>query len=91
MTLVRLRKRGQMTLPAKFRAALGIDDAKGAFLEARLAGEVVILSPRRTIIEQVADEVANEMARTAVTLDDLLEEVDRQREAYLKETYGDSA
>ena len=45
MSTVRVRKKSQITLPAKASAALGI--AENDLLEVEITGQMIILRPRR--------------------------------------------
>ena len=45
MSTVRVRKKSQITLPAKASAALGI--AENDLLEVEITGQIIILRPRR--------------------------------------------
>ena len=83
--LVRVRSRGQLTIPQDMREALSLDEDTG--LNIFRVGKVLILSPKRLQRASLAKEVEREMKRRGLTLKDLISDLRVQREKYLAETY----
>ena len=83
--LVRVRSRGQLTIPQDMREALSLDESKG--LNIFRVGKVLIMSPKRLQRASLAKEVEREMKRQGLTLKDLISDLRVQREKYLAETY----
>jgi bifunctional DNA-binding transcriptional regulator/antitoxin component of YhaV-PrlF toxin-antitoxin module len=84
--LVRIRPRGQLTLPQDLREALNLDEESG--LNVFRVGKVLLMTPKRLQRAALATEVEREMKREGLTLEDLLEDLKGQRRRYLAETYG---
>jgi AbrB family looped-hinge helix DNA binding protein len=83
--LVRVRSRGQLTIPQDMREALSLDENTG--LNIFRVGKVLILSPKRLQRASLAKEVEREMKRQGLTLKDLISDLRIQREKYLAEAY----
>ena len=83
--LVRVRSRGQLTIPQDMREALSLDENTG--LNIFRIGKVLILSPKRLQRASLAKEVEREMKRQRLTLKDLISDLRVQREKYLAEAY----
>ncbi|MEW6377663.1 MAG: AbrB/MazE/SpoVT family DNA-binding domain-containing protein [Thermodesulfobacteriota bacterium] len=83
--LVRVRSRGQLTIPQDMREALNLDENTG--LNIFRVGKVLILSPKRLQRASLAKEVEREMKRQGLTLKDLISDLRVQREKYLAEAY----
>ena len=82
---VRVRSRGQLTIPQDMRAALSLGENTG--LNIFRVGKVLILSPKRLQRASLAKEVEREMKRQGLTLKDLISDLRVQREKYLVEAY----
>jgi bifunctional DNA-binding transcriptional regulator/antitoxin component of YhaV-PrlF toxin-antitoxin module len=83
--LVRIRSRGQLTLPQDLREALNLDEESG--LNVFRVGKVLLMTPKRLQRASLALEVEREMKREGLTLEDLLKDLKGQRKRYLAETY----
>jgi len=83
--LVRVRSRGQLTIPQDMREALSLDENAG--LSIFRVGKVLIMSPKRLQRASLAKEVEREMKRQKLTLKDLISDLRVQREKYLAEAY----
>jgi bifunctional DNA-binding transcriptional regulator/antitoxin component of YhaV-PrlF toxin-antitoxin module len=84
--LVRVRSRGQLTIPQDLREALDLGEETG--LNVFRVGKVLLMTPKRLQRASLASEVEREMKRERLTLDDLLKDLKGQRERYLAETYS---
>ena len=83
--LIRVRSRGQLTIPQDLREALNLDEETG--LHVFRVGKVLLLTPKRLQRASLASEVDREMKREGLTLGDLLGDLKGQRKRYLAETY----
>ena len=83
--LVRVRSRGQLTIPQDMREALSLDENTG--LSIFRVGKVLVMSPKRLQRASLAKEVEREMKRQRLTLKDLISDLRVQREKYLAEAY----
>ena len=83
--LVRVRSRGQLTIPQDMREALSLDESTG--LNIFRVGKVLILSPKRLQRASLAKEVEREMKRQGLTLKDLISDLRVQRKKYLAGAY----
>ena len=83
--LVRVRSRGQLTIPQDLREVLGLDEETG--LNVFRVGRVLLMTPKRLQRGALASDVEREMKREGVTLEDLLKDLQDQRKRYLAETY----
>jgi bifunctional DNA-binding transcriptional regulator/antitoxin component of YhaV-PrlF toxin-antitoxin module len=86
MAVVKVRSRGQLTLPASVRKDLRLDDETTMTLVK--VGDVILLSPRPLKVDAVAKKAQREMKKAGLSLKDLLADLDRQRDRYARERYG---
>lgn len=86
MPTVQVRGRGQLTIPASIRKELNLGEE--TVLSIVRVGDVLILTPRRLIGDAVAKRAARAMKKAGLRLQDLLADLDRQRERYNRERYG---
>jgi bifunctional DNA-binding transcriptional regulator/antitoxin component of YhaV-PrlF toxin-antitoxin module len=84
--LVRIRPRGQLTIPQDLREALNLDEETG--LHVFRIGRVLLMTPKRMQRAALASDVEREMKREGLTLKDLLRDLRDQRNRYLAETYS---
>ncbi len=75
---VRLRERGQVTIPQPVRTALAAQDGDILFLVQ--IGDVVMLTPRQPRVPKLSQEFAIIMQQEGVTLADLLAGQQEERE-----------
>ena len=83
--LLRIRSRGQLTLPRDIREALHLDNETA--LNVFAIGKVLLMTPKRLQRASLAAEVEREIKRQGLTLEDLLKDLRNQRKRYLEETY----
>ncbi len=86
MAVTKLWGRGQLTIPAALRKELHLD--KETTLNVVKVGDVLILTPRKLIGDQIAQSAQKEMKKAGLTLEDLLKDLEKQRERYNRERYG---
>lgn len=83
---IRLRERGQITVPREVREQM--DVAEGDWVNLVRIGEVYVLSPRALRVPHLADRIADLMEREGVSLADLLTGLDDERRAIEAERRG---
>ena len=85
---VRLRDRGQITVPQTVRETLQV--AEGDILTLLQVGDLVLLAPKQPQVPQLADKIAALMEADNVTLADLLLGLEEEREAIWQERQQDA-
>jgi len=86
MPTVRIRERGQVTIPSSYRKDLGLGE--NDTLNIVKIDEMLILTQRKPYGDGVARKVETAMRRKGLTLDDLLANLKEQRKKYASETHG---
>lgn len=86
MAVTKLWGRGQLTIPAALRKELHLD--KETTLNVVKVGDVLILTPRKLIGDRIAQAAQKEMKKAGLSLEDLLKDLEKQRERYNREQYG---
>lgn len=76
--VVRLRGRGQMTVPRRVREHLAVTE--GDVVRLVRVGDAYVLTPRDLRVPELADRIANLMSREGVTLADLLAGLEDERQ-----------
>jgi bifunctional DNA-binding transcriptional regulator/antitoxin component of YhaV-PrlF toxin-antitoxin module len=76
---IRLRDRGQITVPQAVRESLAVAD--GDILTLLQVGEVVLLTPKQPQVPQLADKISALMEQEGINLADLLSGLAEEREA----------
>lgn len=85
MAVVKIGGRGQLTIPAVLRKELRLHEE--TTLNVVKVGEALVLTPRRLHGDSVAKKAQKEMEKAHLSLEDFLEDLDRQRERYNQEQY----
>lgn len=80
MPVVKLRGRGQLTIPYEYRKELGID--KEDVLNILKIGDVLILVPKQLAGDEVSRKTEVLMKKKGLTLDNLLKNLREQRKKY---------
>jgi bifunctional DNA-binding transcriptional regulator/antitoxin component of YhaV-PrlF toxin-antitoxin module len=86
MPVVKLRERGQLTIPYEYRKELGI--GKEDVLNILKIGDVLILVPRQLAGDVLSKKIEGSMKRKGLTLDNLLKNLREQRKRYSREAYA---
>lgn len=86
MPTVRIRERGQVTIPSSYRKDLGL--AENDSLNMVKIDEMLILTPRKPFGDAVSKRIEAAMKRKGMTLDDLLAGLKEQRRKYTREIHG---
>lgn len=83
---VQIRRRGVLTLPAELRRRYDIDEGD-AFTLVDLGEGSFLLTSQVSRVAHLGDQVARLMEEEGVTVDEILETLDEEREAYYREHY----
>ena len=86
MPTVKVWGRGQLTIPASIRKELHLREE--STLTIVKVGDVLVLTPRTLVGDTVAKKAARAMKKAGLRLQDLLADLDRQRDRYNRERYG---
>ncbi|MBI3584832.1 MAG: AbrB/MazE/SpoVT family DNA-binding domain-containing protein [Nitrospinae bacterium] len=86
MPVVKIRERGQLTIPYEYRKELGL--GKEDMLNVLKIGDVLILVPKQLTGDVVSGKMARAMKKKGLTLDNLLSNLREQRKRYSKEAYA---
>ncbi len=86
MAITKLWGRGQLTIPAALRKELHLE--KETTLQVVKIGKSLLLTPKKLVGDRIAQTAQQEMKRAGVSLDDLLNELERQRGRYNRERHG---
>lgn len=86
MSLVKMRERGQLTIPYEYRKELGLEE-KGMINLVKV-GDVLVLTRKQLIGDAVSKKIENTMKKKGLSLESLLSNLKEQRKRYNKETYG---
>lgn len=86
MAAVKMWGRGQLTIPASVRKELHLDEE--TMLNVVKVGDALLLTQKKLAGDRVAAKAQKEMEKAGLSLEDLLEDLQRQRERYNREQYG---
>jgi len=84
---IQVRKKGAITLPADFRSRYGVGEGD-VFTLIDLGDGSFLLTPRVSQVNRLGDRVAEILQEEGVSLDDLLNTLDGERERYYQERYA---
>ena len=84
---VQIRKKGNLTLPVELRNKYSLDEGDTLTL-VDLGDGSFLLTPRVLQVNRLADRVAEKLYEANVSLDDLLNTLDNEREQYYREHYA---
>ena len=86
MAVVKVRGRGQVTIPLSLRKELHLDEE--AMLTVVKAGNVLLMTPRSLQVDTFAKEARRELKKRGLHVDDVIGDLKRQRTRYNKDRYG---
>ena len=84
---VQIRRKGVITLPVELRRQYNLDEGD-VFTLVDLGGGSFLLTPRVSQVARLGDQVASLMEEEGVTLEEMLEALDQEREIYYQEHYA---
>lgn len=85
-TVIQVRERGQFTIPAEIRREMDIQD--GDVFSLIWIEDTFIATRRKLVAPQVAEAIEALMQEEGVTLENLLQDLEKQRALYVKDKYG---
>jgi len=83
---IQLRRKGILTLPVSLRRKYGLDE-NDVFTLQDLGDGSFLLIPQISKVARLGDRVAEMMAEEEVSLEEMLETLDDEREHYYREHY----
>ncbi|MCZ7627109.1 MAG: AbrB family transcriptional regulator [Candidatus Methylomirabilota bacterium] len=86
MAAVKMWGRGQLTIPASVRKELHLDEE--TVLNIVKVGDALLLTQKRLVGDALATTAQKGMKKADLSLEDLLEDLQKQRERYNRERYG---
>jgi bifunctional DNA-binding transcriptional regulator/antitoxin component of YhaV-PrlF toxin-antitoxin module len=86
---IQLRRKGILTLPVSLRRKYNLDENDVFTLE-DLGDGSFLLIPQVSNVARLGDRVAEVMAEEEVSLEDMLEALDEERQDYYREHYDQS-
>lgn len=86
MPVVKLRGRGQLTIPDSIRKELELEEDMPLSLVK--VGDALLLTPHPLKVDALAKKAKKEMKRSGLRLEDLLADLNHQRDRYRKERNG---
>lgn len=87
-TTVRLRERGQITIPQTVRDKWAAEAADLDMLNLIEIGDAVFLSPKKVLLPELSKQFSALMDEEGISLADLLEGLAEERQAIYQEKYG---
>ena len=86
MALVKVWGKGQLTIPASIRKELNLKEETPLTLVK--VGNVILMTPKVLQVDALAKKAKKEIAKSGLTLDDIMADLDEQRVRYNKGRYG---
>lgn len=86
-TTIQIRSKGVITLPVELRRQYGLNEGDVLTLIDLGDGSFVV-TPRLPQIDRLGDLVSQALAEAGVTVDELLQTLDEERESYYREHYA---
>jgi bifunctional DNA-binding transcriptional regulator/antitoxin component of YhaV-PrlF toxin-antitoxin module len=83
---IQMRGKGVITLPVQWRRQYGLSQGD-VFTLVDLGDGSFMLTPQVSRVAAMGDEVARLMAEEGVTLEEMMETLDQEREAFYQEHY----
>jgi bifunctional DNA-binding transcriptional regulator/antitoxin component of YhaV-PrlF toxin-antitoxin module len=84
---VQIRRKGLITLPVELRRQYGLGEGD-VFTLVDLGDGSFLLTPKVPQVARRGDQVARLMEEEGVTLEEMLEALDEERESYYQEHYA---
>jgi bifunctional DNA-binding transcriptional regulator/antitoxin component of YhaV-PrlF toxin-antitoxin module len=85
---VQMRARGQITLPTQLRETLRVAD--GDLFTVMQLDSLLLLTPQRLMVPELADRIADLAEKRGVTVEALLQGLDEEKAALFEEKYAPS-
>ena len=88
-TTIQIRRKGVITLPAKLCRQYKLEEGD-IFTLVDLGDGSFLLTPQVSQVAHLGDQVARLMEEEGVTVEEMLEALDQEREIYYREHYAQS-
>ena len=86
-TILQMRSKGSLTVPVELRRKYGLEEGDLLTL-IDLGDGSFLLTPRVSQVDRLADRVAEAVQDKGVTLEDLLQVLNEERERYYQDNYA---
>lgn len=86
MTLVKVWGKGQLTIPASIRKELNLKEETPLTLVK--VGNVILMTPKVLQVDALAKKARKEIKKAGLTVDDIMADLDSERDRYNKDRYG---
>jgi len=86
-TTIQIRGKGTLTLPIEMRRKYGLDEGEIITL-IELGDGSFLLTPQITKVDRLGDRVARVLAEEEISLKEIMETLDEERERYYQERYA---
>lgn len=86
-TNIQIRGKGTLTLPIEMRRKYGLDEGDIITL-IELGDGSFLLTPQITKVDRLGDRVARVLAEEEISLKEIMETLDEERERYYQERYA---
>lgn len=80
---VRVRGKGQLTIPSEYREKIGIKE--DTVMEVYQLGKVIVATPEKLAVKELAQSVSEGMTEYKISLEDLLADLREGKHEYIKE------
>lgn len=88
-TIIQIRGKGSLTLPVELRRKYQLNEGDALRL-VDLGDGTFLLTPQAITVEHLGDRIAEMMSDQGVSLDDILEALDQERQNYYREHYAET-
>src|SRR5437762_12717752 len=89
MTKVQLRPKGTITLPRELRRRYQLAEGE-VFTLVDLGGGSFLLTPHVSEVARLGDQVSAILAEEGVSVDEIIDTLDQEREQYYRERYAET-
>lgn len=81
MTTVKIRRKGTITIPAKLRKEYKLEEGQ-TFSVIDLGEGTILLTPKVSQVDKLANQIAEKFKDEGITLEDLLQALNELRKTY---------
>ena len=81
MTTVKIRRKGTITIPAKLRKEYKLEEGQ-TFSDIDLGECTILLTPKVSQVDKLANQIAEKFKDEGITLEDLLQALNELRKTY---------
>ena len=88
-TTIQIRSKGVITLPMELRRRYGLNEGDVLTL-IDLGGGAFVMTPRLSKVASLGDQVSQALSEAGMTVEDLIQALDEERERYYRQHYAQS-